>query len=131
MRAILSGQGNFYRAATVTFGNVLSNVGNCWNNTTGLWTCPVNGLYLIGMGGIAAGAGNGTGFSYGYFDIKKNGSTVHFSHWNTQTYWDYCSMSAVVSCAANDTLSFMINPSYGYWYGAGDHGNFYITLLKG
>lgn len=131
MKAILSGQGNFYRANPVTFGSVIANVGSCWNNSTGYFTCPRAGYYLAGMGGIAAGSNNGgNGFSYGYFYIMKNGSSVHFSHWNTATYWDYVNLSGIVSCAAGDTISFQINPTTGYFYGQGDHGNFYITLLR-
>ena len=129
MKAILSGQGSYYRANPVTFGNVLANVGNCWNNSTGLWTCPVAGTYLVGMGGIAAGSLNGQGFSYGYFYIMKNGGTQHFSHWNHTSYWEYVSMSCMLYCAAGDTISFQINTSSGHWYGGSDHGNFYIALV--
>jgi hypothetical protein len=130
MKAILSGQGSFYRANPVTFGSVIANVGSCWNNSTGYFTCPRAGYYLMGMSGIAAGGGHGTGFTSGYFYLMKNGSSVHFSHWNHASYWEYVNLSGVISCAANDTLSFQINTGTGYFYGGGDHGNFYITLLR-
>jgi len=129
MKATLSGQGVFYRANPVTFGNVIVNSGNCWNNSTGMFTCPVAGKYLTGMGGIASGNGNGQGFSYGYCYIMKNNGTYHFSHWNFASYWEYVSLSGIVNCNAGDTISFNINPSYGHWYGNGDHGNFFIALL--
>lgn len=129
MKAILSGQGTFYRANPVVFGSVIANVGSCWNNTSGTFTCPRAGYYLAGMSGIASGGANGQGTA-GYFYIMKNGSSVHFSHWNTATYWDYVNLSAVVSCAAGDTIGFQINPTTGYFYGQGDHGNFFITLLR-
>jgi len=134
MRAVLSGQGSFYRALTVTFGSVISNVGSCWNNSTGIWTCPVAGYYLVTMGGLASGSGQGV-TGYGYFYIFKNGSIAHFSHWNNATSWDYCSLSAVLSCAANDTINFRIisgpadNSGSGGWYGGGDHGQFGIALV--
>lgn len=129
MKARLADQGNFYRGNPVTFGSVIANVGNCWNNSTGYFTCPIAGKYLVGMGGIAAGSLNGT-LSYGYFYIMKNGGVYHFSHWNHTSYWEYVSMSGIVNCNAGDTISFQIHPSYGYWYGGGDHGNFYICLLR-
>lgn len=130
MKAILSGQGSFYRAYPVTFGNVLANVGNCWNNTTGLFTCPRAGYYLAGMSGIAAGGAHGNGFTYGYIYLMKNGGTYHFSHWNHASYWEYINLSGIIQCAAGDTISFQIHPSHGYIYGGGDHGNFFITLLR-
>lgn len=131
MKGILSGQGSFYRANPVTFGSVIANVGSCWNNSTGYFTCPRAGYYLMGMSGIAAGSAHGGGVpSYGYIYLMKNGGVYHFSHWNTATYWDYTNLSGVISCAAGDTLSFQINPSHGYFYGGGDHGNFFITLLR-
>lgn len=127
--ARLSGQGAFYRATTVTFGQVVNNVGSCWNNSTGMWTCPVAGRYLVGMGGIAAGSLHGTP-SAGYFYIMKNGGVYHFSHWNFGSYWEYVSLSGIVVCNAGDTISFQIAASTGYWYGESDHGNFFITLLR-
>jgi hypothetical protein len=108
---------------------VLANVGNCWNNSTGLWTCPVAGTYLVGMGGIAAGSLHSGLPSYGYIYIVKNGATYHFSHWNHTSYWEYVSMSGIVYCAAGDTINFQINAGTGYFYGGGDHGNFYIALV--
>jgi len=129
MKAVLSGQGSFYRGSPVTFGNVVANVGNCWNNSTGQFTCPRSGYYLAGMSGIAAGSIHGTP-SYGYFYLQKNGGVVHFSHWNHASYWEYVNLSGIIQCAANDTISFQINPTTGYFYGGGDHGNFFITLLR-
>jgi hypothetical protein len=35
----------------------------------------------------------------------------------------------MVYCAAGDTINFQINPGAGYFYGGGDHGNFYIALV--
>lgn len=130
--ATLSGQGTFYRAATVTFGNIVANVGSCWNNSTGLFTCPVAGRYLVSMGGIAGGTAVGApgSFGYGYCYINKNGSTFHFSHWNHASNWEYMSLSGIVGCNAGDTISFRIFESYGSWYGGGDHGCFFIVLLR-
>jgi C1q domain len=128
-KARLSAQGNFYRADPVTFGDVMSNVGSCWNNTNGTFTCPVQGRYLVGMAGIGAGNANGQG-SYGYFRVKKNGDIQIFSHWNFGSYWEYVSLSGILNCSANDTISFQIDTSYGYFYGGGDHGNYFIALLR-
>lgn len=127
--ARLQGQGVFYKANPVTFGGVVANVGNCWNNSTGAFTCPVAGRYLVGMGGIGSGSGNGT-LSYGYFYIMKNGGVYHFSHWNFVSFWEYVSLSGIVDCNAGDTIGFQIHPSFSSFYGEYDHGNFFITLLR-
>lgn len=132
MRAILSGQGAFYRANTVTFGSVLANVGSCWNNTTGRFTCPVAGKYLVGMSGIGAGQSHATSAAvpYGYLYIMKNDVTYHFTHWNHASYWEYVNLSGIVDCSAGDNIRFMIDAAYGYLYGDNGHGNFFITLLR-
>lgn len=132
MRAVLSGQGAFYRANTVTFGLVLENVGSCWNNTTGRFTCPVAGRYLVGMSAIGSGSANATSaaISYGYLYILKNDVTYHFTHWNHTSYWEYVNLSGIVDCNAGDSIKFMVDALYGYVYADGGHGNFFITLLR-
>lgn len=129
MLAKLLSQGVFYRAANVTFGNVVANVGSCWNNTTGAFTCPVAGRYLVSMSGIAAGS-NIVSPGYGYFYIFKNANVYHFSHWNHASDWEFVSLSGIVNCNAGDTIWFKIHESYGYWYGEGDHGYFSIALMR-
>lgn len=130
MTAKLSGQGSFYTGNPVTFGSVMVNKGNCWNNSNGRFTCPVAGNYLVTMGGIAAGGNHGIG-SYGYFYINKNGAQYVFSHWNNASYWEYVNLSAVVKCAAGDYITFQINGSGSGngWYGGDSHGNFSIGLI--
>ena len=136
MRAQFSGQGSFYRSNSnpVTFGSVDENVGSCWNNSTGYWTCPVGGYYFAQIAGIASGAANGV-TSYGYFYIDKNSATYIFSHWNTASVWDYVNLSAIVQCAAGDTIRFRIQGGNGStdsnngFYGAGNHGCSSIGLI--
>lgn len=140
MRGQLSGQGNatysscYNTSATggyVTLGTVDDNPGGFWNNANGVWTCPVAGLYFAQMGGIAGGTALGA-VSYGYPQILRNGAVIHFNHFNHASYWEYANLSAVVNCAAGDTLSFQISlgsGTAGGFYGGSGHGCFSIGML--
>jgi len=132
----LTGQGSNYLAANVVMGAVNYNVGSAWNNSTGKFTCPIAGRYIIGCGGLAAGLANGFGAANGYFCIAKNGVNHAFSHWNSASYWQHVALSAVIDCVIGDTMSFAINtapsPATGSngWYGGDRHGNFFVGLIK-
>lgn len=135
---IFGGQGINYFTYPVKPATVRENRGGAWNASTGLFTCPVAGKYLVGMNGIAAGQGQGNGASHGYFAIMKNGGTYVYSHWSTGGYWGHVTESCIMDCALGDTISFSINTSPGPqaspqvngWYAQGDHGNFFIGLMK-
>lgn len=101
------------------------NVGNCWNNTTGLFTCPVAGYYLVLGGSIAAA-------TTGYFYLRKNGSDVHFTHWNHSGNWTYVPLSAIILAAVNDYFSWHLTgltPATTGFYGNGGHNMWAIGLL--
>ena len=53
------------------------------------------------MGGIAS-AGSG------YPRIRKNGADVNYGHWNHGGNWHYSTLSAILRCAAGDTIHFAI-----------------------
>jgi hypothetical protein len=100
------------------------NFGGCWNNATGIWTCPVAGYYLATGGGIAA-------TQHGYFYIRKNGVNAQWNHWNHTANWHYVSLSLIVPCAAGDTISYFLtagSPTTTGFYGE-VHGMYSIALL--
>jgi hypothetical protein len=73
----------------VVFTNIYHNIGNHYNSTTGLFTAPVTGYYLL----MATG-----GFSSGFgFDIQVNGTAVARAE-----------VSAICYMAANDTARVLI-----------------------
>lgn len=125
-RGQLSGKGNPYNGSG---GNMLvtadENVGSCWNNTTGIFTCPVAGYYMMTLGNIA-------GTQAGYISIRKNGADQHFTHWNHVASWHYVTLSGIVLCAASDGLHWVmtgLTPGTNGFYGEGGHGMYSIALM--
>lgn len=103
------------------------NQGNCWNNGTGQFTCPVAGYYMT------TGAGIMTQTS-GYFYLWKNGVQQHYTHWSHNGSWHYVPLSGIVSAAAGDTIAWSLEgvapAGGGGIYAAGGHGMFSIALLE-
>jgi len=126
-RGQLVGKGNPYNGGG---GNMLvsadENVGSCWNNSTGYFTCPVTGYYMMTMGNIA-------NQQAGYISMRRNGGDAHFTHWNfLGGSWHYVSLSGIVSCAAGDSLHWVmtgLTPSTTGFYGDGGHGMYSISLM--
>lgn len=127
MRGQISGQAGTYNAGggpLLVTADV--NTGNCWNNATGYFTCPVAGYYMATMGAIAGPV------SSGYPRIRKNGGDQHYTHWNHVGNWHFVSVSAVVLCAASDNICFAVasyNPATAGVHGNGNHAMYSIALL--
>jgi hypothetical protein len=95
------------------FGTIDHNIGSHWNNTTGTWTCPIAGRYLI-----YATMYHDSSSNYHLWRFNKN--NVGFGGWiqdyNQVAGEHTTSSSAIVSCAANDTLRFSSHSSYANAY---------------
>jgi hypothetical protein len=125
MRGQLTGLGSPHVANPLMI-TAIENVGGCWNNATGKWTCPIDGYYMTQSGHIAGNNG------YGYFYLYHNGTIARYTHWNIPATWVYCTLSGIVKCAAGDTLWWGISggggASWGF-YGGGGHGMDSIALM--
>jgi len=126
MRGQISGRGTPYNAGG---GPLLItaavNVGNCWNDATGRFTCPVSGYYMTTMGNIA-------GQQAGYLNIRRNGGDVHFAHWNHMCSWHYISLSCPIAANPGDYLSWHVTgltPATNGLYGDGGHCMYSIALM--
>jgi hypothetical protein len=127
MRGKLTGLGNPYNAGgTPLKVTADENIGSCWNNTTGLFTCPVAGYYMATAAGIAAQQA-------GYIFLRKNGGDMHFTHWNYGIgAWNYVSLSAILSAAAGDYFAWhliSLTPATTGFYGGDGHGMYSIALM--
>lgn len=102
-------------AGTVTSGTWVVNQaainrGSHYNTSTGVFTCPVAGAYLMSCQGIGWRSPG-----YGYIYLYKNGiQQGPFGHWNLSAdSWANPNVTAIISAAANDTLNFAIGNTGG------------------
>jgi hypothetical protein len=94
-------------ADPLVFNSALLNQGSCYNTSTGLFTCPVAGVYRVSC--------STTTFINGYaavnISLRKNGSDIDVAY--GKGYWEgslsssYLGKSAswLISCAASDNLA--------------------------
>lgn len=116
--------GNYFWKA---FATIDHNIGSHWNNTNGVFTCPVAGRYFIG-----ASNHHQTNATYHLWGFAKNGTT--FNGW-VQSYNGSSSgenntaSMAVINCSANDTLQFQSNASYANAYTGGNYTVVCVYLI--
>ncbi len=127
MRGEIAGRGTPYSPGidNPLMVTAYDQVGDCWNNGTGRFTCPVNGYYLMTAGNIAQ-------VQAGYLYLRRNGATIHFTHWNQQSTWEYVNVSGIIKAAPGDYLSYHMGgttPSTIGFYGDGGHNMYSIALL--
>jgi hypothetical protein len=110
----------------VLYDSVVTNTGNHFNNTTGLFTAPVSGVYYVGAFSGFKNATNylGWGISYnGSNDVYGwSASVTNLNHANnTVNYVRYLS--------AGDTVGAWVAPNYTVPYTTSVYVCFSVTLL--
>jgi hypothetical protein len=90
----------------IPFNTAEENIGNCFNTSTGRFTCPVAGAYLC-MSGIELIVPN-TDWTFNY-GVAKNASLIAGVYEGTpaKNYW-VGRTYAMITCAAGDYLDFRI-----------------------
>lgn len=78
------------------------NRGSHYNTSTGTWTCPMSGVYLIHAGYLGGNTGN-----YSELLVYKNGvnQTGAGVHHNVGNYWKTNSQTFALNCAVNDLIT--------------------------
>lgn len=118
--------GNWLKSNPWIFNSAPVNVGSHYNTSTGLFTCPTAGEYLVQAWWLALFDNN-----YGYMSVNKNGTgqspDLHFNSMGSG--YSIVTGSWILACAANDTISFSTNGgTYVGCYGA-SHNGFSIQLI--
>ena len=100
-------------AGTAIFSSVFLNSGSHYNNSTGVFTCPVAGIYHFSCTMLVDDNAS-TNATY-YVDIRKNGSQVtrlgydFRKNVSTGAYHPYMAGSVTLSAAADDEITIYMN----------------------
>jgi hypothetical protein len=105
--------GNVSATNTVLHNAVITNIGSFYNASTGVFTCPVAGVYEAMVGGHAENS------QPVVMQIKQNGIVKAEEYGNGAAYMAV-STFAIMSCAAGDTITHVV--SVGTFWGGSDSG---------
>lgn len=102
----------------VLWDQVHHNIGNHYNSATGLFTCPVAGIYMISIMAMTAGVSSTLDI-----EAQKNGSTYQglVPYQSAGPSYNQVSGVTFVSCSAGDTLAFKLNNGTIYGSTLGRH----------
>jgi hypothetical protein len=103
--------GGAYKVYPFPVNNCNVNIGSGWSNATGMFTCPVAGLYYTSWAFIA-GDGSATQTA-GYYSIIVNGVMRYHSYRDTIAYWELQHLEMILKCAAGDTIAWASNAAPG------------------
>jgi hypothetical protein len=113
--------------STIVWQQVNYNVGGFYNSSTGIFTCPVAGKYLVSIMCMTAGIDHTLDIG-----ILINGGVsntlVPYQSTNGGIYNQVSGMT-MLSLQANDTISFRLNGGSIYGTAAGRHGSVVFALM--
>lgn len=101
-------------AVVYNYNTAQVNRGSCYNTGTGVFTCPLAGVYLIHCGYLGGQSGN-----FSSMFVFKNGvnQTANGVHHNVGNYWKVNSQVFAINCAVNDQLTLRVTTGGATIYG--------------
>lgn len=95
--------------------------GGHWNNSTGVWTCPVGGKYFVHASFLVDD--DHTSGSLARYAWRQNGTEKYKSYNHDKygsTYGGQHCAGGILNCSANDTIT--IQATNGLWHSGGESG---------
>ena len=131
-----STRGTSYTQVTAAFTTVKPattdlNVGNHYNSSTGVWTVPVAGNYLVTANGLIYPSGSGgSGSVHNCAWYKNNQQWEDIQNGEYYSNHTNITNTAIIPCAANDTLEFRFYRGSGGAAAYSGQFNMYGYLLS-
>lgn len=91
-------------AAILICSTAVVNVGNNYNTTTGVFTCPKAGKYYVGFTGFK----NNDSTAGALYIRKNSGAEQYRTFANGISYYFPMSINVILNCATNDTIDVYI-----------------------
>ena len=101
----------------INFEGVQVNVGNHYNNATGIFTCPVNGTYRITAYGMVRSSTSNGVFVYNAATARHNGSQIGGAAYNYGDGYVHISGNWMINASAGDALSVYMSSCLGGYGG--------------
>ncbi|KAL3882729.1 hypothetical protein ACJMK2_029041 [Sinanodonta woodiana] len=114
--ANLNGLGPIHPREIVLFDTVLLNEGNGFNKQTGIFTCPLSGIYFF-TGSVLTQHEHQVGVH-----LIVNGETKGNAYADGANSWDQGSISSIARCEAGQNVWISV------YYGTYIHGNYYTSF---
>ena len=112
--------------AVYNYNVAVTNRGNCYDTGTGVFTCPVAGVYAACPGALM-GANGGFAYLFVYVnDVNRTASAIH-SNTNGNSNWFHSSTVFMVRCNKNDRIQIRVATSAASIYANSySHGSIWL-----
>jgi len=100
--------GSYFANSNYVMSNLLVNVGGGYNTSTGVYTVPESGTYMMSVSALSSPAPG-----YGYYEFKKGGVVVAYTHFSHDGPWENSGGTVLINCVAGDFLEIYIRVTGG------------------
>ena len=119
--------------AKMHLGHQFWQIGSNWNNSTGVWTCPVAGRYLVAADVQGHNTATQSGANGTYFNIQPYLNGAHYGAETVATQkgdsggtskHDVIAFTIILNCAENDTIE--VRSNHGFRTNTQNHLTIYL-----